>query len=98
MHDVAEPARIASSSRRTVTRPYLEAVEDAFGDDVDYAMLQKIYGAIRRTRTRYSPAKCIGAASSEVITGDPDPKHISTSATSSARTSRCGCRCAGSRA
>ena len=78
-------------------KPYLAAVEDAFGADIDYAVLQKLYGSEQADEKRYSPAVCIGTKQ-ETITGDPDPKHISTSATWSARTSRCGCRCAGSRA
>ena len=59
-------------------RPYLNAVEGAFADQVDYAMLVKIYGADPQAETRYSPAKCIGAEKHPRI-GDPDPKHISTS-------------------
>jgi IS1 family transposase len=60
-------------------RAYLEAIEDAFGADIDYAMLQKIYGAPADEETRrYSPAKCIGC-DMKVVSGDPDPKHISTS-------------------
>ena len=39
---------------------YLAAVEDAFGGDVDYAMLVKIYGASGENETRYSPAKRLG--------------------------------------
>jgi IS1 family transposase len=60
-------------------RAYLEAVEGAFGMDCDYAMLQKIYGApdVEEAR-RYSPARCIGC-DQKVISGDPDPKHVSTS-------------------
>jgi hypothetical protein len=46
--------------------------------DVDFATLQKIYGASEETEKRYSPAKCIGCES-KVVMGDPDPKHISTS-------------------
>jgi len=57
---------------------YLDAVEDVFGADIDYAQLVKLYGASGENETRYSPAKCIGCISKE-ITGDPDPKHISTS-------------------
>lgn len=57
---------------------YLEAVENAFGADIDYAMLQKIYGASSEPETRYSPARCIGT-DMKVISGNPDPKHISTS-------------------
>jgi len=59
-------------------KPYLAAVEDAFGADVDFATLQKLYGADPDAEKRYSPAKCIGIKC-DVVTGDPDPKHISTS-------------------
>jgi IS1 family transposase len=59
-------------------RVYLDAVEDAFGADVDYAQLQKIYGASDEPDTRYSPAVCIGC-DMKVVSGDPDPKHVSTS-------------------
>jgi IS1 family transposase len=57
---------------------YLEAVEGAFGADVDYAMLQKIYGADPEAEKRYSPAKCVGTRS-EIIMGRPDLRHVSTS-------------------
>lgn len=57
---------------------YLEAVEDAFGADVDYAMLQKIYASPKTDEKRYSPADCIGTKR-EAIQGNPDRKHISTS-------------------
>lgn len=61
-------------------RPYLEAVEDAFGADIDYAMLVKMYGeapdhSLERT---YSPAVCTGAKKKR-IEGRPVKKHISTS-------------------
>jgi IS1 family transposase len=59
-------------------KAYLEAVEEAFGDDVDYAMLQKLYGTSPEAQKRYSPAQCIGTKR-EMITGNPDPKHVSTS-------------------
>lgn len=59
-------------------RAYLDAVEDAFGADVDYAQLQKIYGASDEPDTRYSPPVCIGC-DMKVVSGDPDPKHVSTS-------------------
>ena len=58
--------------------PYLEAVEGAFGADIDYAMLIKLYGADPEAEKRYSPAKCIGAES-RAITGRPDSRYISTS-------------------
>ena len=60
-------------------RAYLDAVEGAFGMDVDYAQLQKIYGApTDAEQRRYSPAKCIGA-DMKVVSGNPDPQHVSTS-------------------
>jgi IS1 family transposase len=59
-------------------KAYLNAVEDAFGDDVDYATLQKMYGSAPEAQKRYSPAQCIGTRR-EAITGNPDPKHVSTS-------------------
>src|SRR5450759_2222698 len=59
-------------------RPYLTAGDTVFGDNVDYAMLVKIYGAEPGGEKRYSPAKCIGA-NKRKITGKPDKKHISTS-------------------
>lgn len=60
-------------------RPYLEAVEGAFGMDVDFATLQKIYGTPSdEEQRRYSPGKCIGCDMKTVI-GRPDPAHVSTS-------------------
>ncbi|MCH9807092.1 MAG: IS1 family transposase [Alphaproteobacteria bacterium] len=60
-------------------RPYLEAIEGAFGADVDYAMLVKIYGAAPESaKGRYSPADCTGIRKTR-IEGDPDEKHVSTS-------------------
>ncbi len=58
-------------------RPYLQAIEGAFGCDVDYAMLVKLYGNPPDDR-RYSPGDCIGCET-HTITGNPDPEHISTS-------------------
>ncbi len=77
-------------------KAYLEAVEGAFGGDIDYAMLVKLYGAAPESaKGRYSPADCVGARKMPVE-GNPDPKHISARATPSGRTSRCGCTCAAS--
>jgi IS1 family transposase len=60
-------------------KAYLEAVEGAFGADVDYAMLIKLYGnAPEASKGRYSPAECTGAKKTP-IEGTPDQKHISTS-------------------
>jgi len=59
-------------------RAYLEAVEEAFGCDIDYAMLVKIYGEDPQGERRYSQAKCVGAERIP-ITGNPDKANISTS-------------------
>jgi len=59
-------------------RAYLDAVEQAFGADVDYAQLHKIFGASLENETRYSPAVCIGCEMKQV-SGKPDPQHVSTS-------------------
>jgi IS1 family transposase len=58
-------------------KPYLEAVEQSFGADIDYAMLVKLYGDAP-SAGRYSPGECIGAKPYR-IEGRPDPAHISTS-------------------
>lgn len=78
MHDLA--ARLANRVQLTTDghRVYLEAVESAFNEDIDYAMLAKIYRAAGGPETRYSPAVCIGC-DTKVIAGTPDPKHASTS-------------------
>jgi len=57
---------------------YLDAVPEAFGDDVDFAQLVKVFGNDPEGQKRYSPAQCLGTKRVEVI-GDPDPKYISTS-------------------
>jgi hypothetical protein len=54
------------------------ALEDAFGGDVDYAMLIKIYGVDPEAEIRHSPSKCISAEVRRVA-GDPDPEYIGTS-------------------
>ena len=94
MNDLA--ARLANRVQLTTDghKAYLEAVEDAFGADVDYAQLVKLYGEAPEAQKRYSPAECIGCRK-EAITGRPD-RSTSAPATSSARTSRCGCTCAAS--
>src|SRR5438045_2229340 len=64
-------------------KAYLQAVEEAFGADIDYGMLVKLYGAETHGQgheRKYSPLECIGARK-DTITGNPDPKHISTSHT-----------------
>jgi IS1 family transposase len=59
-------------------RPYLSAVDSAFGEDIDYAVLQKLYGQESGAEKRYSPAQCVGCEV-KTISGEPNPKHISTS-------------------
>jgi IS1 family transposase len=59
-------------------RAYLEAVESAFGANIDYAMLIKLYGTPPEAETRYSPSECIGVQSQR-IQGNPVFEHISTS-------------------
>lgn len=59
-------------------RAYLDAVEEAFGADVDYAQLVKIYGEAPEPKGRYSPPAIL-AAERKRIEGNPDPQHISTS-------------------
>ncbi|MDZ3835834.1 MAG: IS1 family transposase [Rhodospirillales bacterium] len=74
-------ARIANRVQLTTDghKAYLQAVEEAFGADIDYAQLVKLYGAAPDTfKGRYSPAECTGCKK-ESITGKPDPSHISTS-------------------
>ncbi len=79
MDDVAK--RLANRVQMTTDghKAYLEAVEGAFGCDVDYAQLVKIYGSSPDSaKGRYSPADCTGIKKNR-IEGSPDPKHVSTS-------------------
>ena len=78
LQDVA--SRVSTRIQLTTDghKMYLSAVEDAFGSEIDYAMLQKVYGSDQQAEKRYSPAICLGCKV-ETISGDPDPKHIGTS-------------------
>jgi IS1 family transposase len=78
MEDVA--LRINSRVQITTDghRAYVEAIEGVFGMDVDYAVLIKVYGNATTPETRYSPGEVIGTET-VMVTGNPDPKHISTS-------------------
>lgn len=77
-------SRLANKVQLTTDgqKVYLEAVEGAFGNDIDYAMLVEMYegdsGKSVPSEARYSPAHCTGARTQK-ITGDPDQAHISTS-------------------
>lgn len=66
-------------------KAYIEAVEGAFGGDIDYAMLIKLYGPTISGAGRYSPAECIGTKS-HIVEGSPNGT-MSARPTSSARTS-----------
>ena len=78
MEDVA--TRLAKRVQLTTDghKAYLDAVEGAFGADVDYAQLVKLYGDAPSPSGRYSPAECTGAIKTR-IEGKPDRKHVSTS-------------------
>ncbi|MBN2316316.1 MAG: IS1 family transposase [Sedimentisphaerales bacterium] len=79
IHDVA--SRIENRIQLTTDglRLYVEAIEDAFGGGIDYAMLVKLYGKEDRAgEARYSPAKCIGCKPFTIV-GKPNPNCISTS-------------------
>ena len=79
MMDLAD--RLANRVQMTTDglQSYIPAIEDAFGADVDYAQLVKLYGTEETEGARrYSPPKCLGA-SPRTVMSDPDPKHVSTS-------------------
>lgn len=78
MEDVA--SRVSTRIQITTDghRAYAEAVEGAFGMDVDYAMLIKLYGSDSSLDRRYSTGECIGTQTA-ILAGSPDPQHISTS-------------------
>jgi IS1 family transposase len=80
MDDLAQ--RLANPVQLTTDglHVYLDAVAGAFADDVDYAMLVKLYGEdpTPGPERKYSPGECVGAVKEPKI-GNPDPRHISTS-------------------
>jgi IS1 family transposase len=78
MHDLAD--RLTHRVQLTTDghKPYLTAVADAFGGEIDYATLTKIYGEGPKTEARYSPAQCMGMRVAKV-SGSPESDHISTS-------------------
>jgi IS1 family transposase len=71
---LANRVQLTSDGHKT----YFYAVQQTFGDDVDYAQLHKIYGSEPKGERRYSPAVCLGIEK-KIIKGNPDEKHISTS-------------------
>jgi IS1 family transposase len=80
MRDLA--GRLASRVQLTSDghRAYLTAVENAFGGDIDYSMLVKLYGAAHgnQQERRYSSGECCGTIKGAVC-GSPDERHVSTS-------------------
>lgn len=80
MQDLA--SRLARRVQLTTDglRAYLEAVEGAFGTEIDYARLVKLYGELPESEKRYSPAACTGSHKTRVE-GHPDSRHVSTSYT-----------------
>ena len=79
MSDVASRLKHRVQLTTDGFKAYFDAVEDSFRGEIDYAVLQKIYGRpISDSQTRYSPAQCIGIKL-YVVNGDPDPGLISTS-------------------
>ena len=80
LKDVA--SRLANRVQLTTGghKAYPQAVEAAFGDGIDFAMLEKINGTSPEAEKRYSPPECIGCKR-HVVVGQPDPKHVSTSYT-----------------
>jgi IS1 family transposase len=78
MEDCAKRIRNRVQITTDGHKAYLEAVENAFGADIDYAQLYKVYGAPSDEETRrYSPAQCVGC-NLKVVSGNPDPAHVST--------------------
>jgi IS1 family transposase len=78
LQDVA--ARLSNRIQLTTDghKMYLAAVPDAFGSEIDYAQLVKVYGESSEGQKRYSPAQILGTTQA-AISGDPDPAHVSTS-------------------
>lgn len=82
MSDVAKRVKNRMQLTTDGLHAYLEAVTDSFGSQIDFAQLVKIYGSSsdssNKTERKYSPAKFV-KAEKHVISGNPDPAHISTS-------------------
>jgi IS1 family transposase len=73
--------RLASKVQLTTDghKMYVEAVEHAFGAEIDYAQIIKLYGQeFNEKDKRYSPSECIGA-DKRIVQGNPDSTTISTS-------------------
>jgi IS1 family transposase len=79
MHDLAD--RLANRVQLTTDglHAYLTAVDSAFGNDIDYARLTKVYGSDPREERRYAPPVCLSSKEEVVVSATPDPGYISTS-------------------
>lgn len=71
---LANPVQLTTDGHKM----YLTAVWNAFGIDVDYAQLIKLYESDSEGEKRYSPARCTGTEKHRII-GNPDEAHVSTS-------------------
>lgn len=78
MNDLAMRLRNRVQITTDGFKVYVNAIEGAFGSEVDYSMLVKIYGEPEQKEQRYSPPICL-AIQHTTIQGKPDPKHVSTS-------------------
>lgn len=81
MNDVASRLKNRVQLTTDGLKHYLDAVSDAFARQIDFAQLVKMYGnpsGESKEERKYSPGECTGIKK-YVVTGDPDPKHISTS-------------------
>ncbi|MGB7220240.1 MAG: IS1 family transposase [Vicinamibacterales bacterium] len=78
MHDLA--SRLENRVQLTTDglHAYLTATDAAFGTDIDFARLIKVYGSDPNAERRYAPPVCISSRT-EIVSGDPNPRHISTS-------------------
>jgi IS1 family transposase len=76
-HDIKD--RLANRCQLTTdgNRLYVNAIDDAFQGDIDYAMLVKLFGNEGEADTRYSPGECLGTRK-EQVNGNPDMKYVST--------------------
>ncbi len=78
IHDLADRMAHRIQLSTDGLRLYVDAVEGAFGADIDYAQLVKVYGPAPEGTRRYSPAK-FTSAKKRRVTGSPDKRHVSTS-------------------
>jgi len=78
MKDLA--SRLANRVQLTTDghKMYLSAVEDAFGGEIDFSQIVKLYGNTPESEVRYSPAECTGIEI-HTIEGNPEREHVSTS-------------------